>query len=114
MDLHGILREYCYLTMLNLIFILISGYLHLGYSTPFLSIGASFMYSSLAAAKAAVIAVGEEIATLGLPCGISPVVFVFTGTGNGNLIKTKLLCYYSALAQNYAFHMLIFDRKLER
>lgn len=57
-------------------------YLHLGYSTPFLSLGASYMYSSLAAAKAAVIAVGEEIATLGLPFGISPVVFVFTGTGN--------------------------------
>ncbi|XP_020269569.1 alpha-aminoadipic semialdehyde synthase [Asparagus officinalis] len=57
-------------------------YLHLGYSTPFLSLGASYMYTSLAAAKAAIIAVGEEIATLGLPSGISPVVFVFTGTGN--------------------------------
>ncbi|KAL6010490.1 hypothetical protein ACLOJK_000923 [Asimina triloba] len=57
-------------------------YLSLGYSTPFLSLGASYMYSSLAAAKAAVISVGEEIATLGLPSGISPIVFVFTGTGN--------------------------------
>lgn len=57
-------------------------YLSLGYSTPFLSLGASYMYSSLAAAKAAVIAVGEEIATLGLPSGISPLVFVFTGSGN--------------------------------
>ncbi|CAL9771345.1 unnamed protein product [Musa acuminata subsp. burmannicoides] len=57
-------------------------YLNLGYSTPFLSLGASHMYSSLAAAKAAVIAVGEEIATLGLPSGISPLVFVFTGDGN--------------------------------
>lgn len=57
-------------------------YLTLGYSTPFLSLGASYMYSSLAAAKAAVIAVGEEIATLGLPSGISPIVFVFTGDGN--------------------------------
>lgn len=69
-------------------------YLHLGYSTPFLSLGASYMYSSLAAAKAAVIAVGEEIATLGLPSGISPVVFVFTGTGNvsqGALEIFKLL-----------------------
>ncbi|KAJ6825393.1 alpha-aminoadipic semialdehyde synthase [Iris pallida] len=60
-------------------------YLHLGYSTPFLSLGSSYMYSSLAAAKAAVIAVGEEIATFGLPSGISPVVFVFTGTGNVSL-----------------------------
>ncbi|CAK9143273.1 unnamed protein product [Ilex paraguariensis] len=57
-------------------------YLNLGYSTPFLSLGASYMYSSLAAAKAAVISVGEEIATVGLPSGICPLVFVFTGSGN--------------------------------
>lgn len=43
------------------------------------------MYPSLAAAKAAVIAVAEEIATLGLPSGISPLVFVFTGSGNGTM-----------------------------
>ncbi|KAG1334410.1 putative Alpha-aminoadipic semialdehyde synthase [Cocos nucifera] len=61
-------------------------YLTLGYSTPFLSLGASHMYSSLAAAKAAVITVGEEIATLGLPSGISPIVFIFTGDGNGILL----------------------------
>uniref|UniRef100_A0A2N9FS88 Alanine dehydrogenase/pyridine nucleotide transhydrogenase N-terminal domain-containing protein n=1 Tax=Fagus sylvatica TaxID=28930 RepID=A0A2N9FS88_FAGSY len=47
-------------------------YLSLGYSTPFLSLGASYMYPSLAAAKAAVISVGEEIATQGLPSGICP------------------------------------------
>lgn len=57
-------------------------YLNLGYSTPFLSLGASYMYPSLAAAKAAMISVGEEIATFGLPSGICPLVFVFTGTGN--------------------------------
>lgn len=57
-------------------------YLSLGYSTPFLSLGQSHMYPSLAAAKAAVIAVGEEIATFGLPSGILPIIFVFTGTGN--------------------------------
>ncbi|CAI9760968.1 unnamed protein product [Fraxinus pennsylvanica] len=57
-------------------------YLNLGYSTPFLSLGASYMYTSLAAAKAAVISVGEEIATAGLPSGICPLVFVFTGSGN--------------------------------
>lgn len=34
-------------------------YLALGYSTPFLSLGSSYMYPSLAAAKAAVLAVGE-------------------------------------------------------
>ncbi|PIM97693.1 Saccharopine dehydrogenase (NADP(+), L-lysine-forming) [Handroanthus impetiginosus] len=57
-------------------------YLNLGYSTPFLSLGTSYMYSSLAAAKAAVISVGEEITTMGLPSGICPLVFVFTGEGN--------------------------------
>lgn len=60
-----------------------SGFLNLGYSTPFLSLGASYMYSSLASAKAAVISIGEEIATMGLPSRICPLVFVFTGTGNG-------------------------------
>ncbi|XP_048619279.1 alpha-aminoadipic semialdehyde synthase [Brassica napus] len=62
-----------------------AGYLGLGYSTPFLSVGSSYMYSSLAAAKAAVISVGEEIASQGLPSGICPLVFVFTGTGNVSL-----------------------------
>ncbi|KMT03434.1 hypothetical protein BVRB_8g191190 [Beta vulgaris subsp. vulgaris] len=57
-------------------------YLSYGYSTPFLSLGSSYMYPSLAAAKAAVISVGEEISTLGLPSGICPLVFVFTGAGN--------------------------------
>ncbi|KAK9274571.1 hypothetical protein L1049_021820 [Liquidambar formosana] len=60
-------------------------YLSLGYSTPFLSLGAPYMYSSLAAAKAAMISVGEEIATLGLPSGICPIVFIFTGSGNVSL-----------------------------
>ncbi|XVF48812.1 hypothetical protein PTKIN_Ptkin03bG0218400 [Pterospermum kingtungense] len=60
-------------------------YLSLGYSTPFLSLGASYMYPSLAAAKAAVISVGEEIASQGLPSGICPLVFVFTGSGNVSL-----------------------------
>ncbi|KAF9680334.1 hypothetical protein SADUNF_Sadunf06G0110300 [Salix dunnii] len=57
-------------------------YLSLGYSTPFLSLGEAYMYSSLAAAKSAVISVGEEIATFGLPSGICPLVFIFTGSGN--------------------------------
>ncbi|KAG4942368.1 hypothetical protein JHK85_047014 [Glycine max] len=57
-------------------------FLSLGYSTPFLSLGSSYMYPSLAAAKAAVISVGEEIATQGLPLGICPLVCLFTGSGN--------------------------------
>lgn len=73
---------------------LFSGYLNLGYSTPFLSLGSSYMYPSLPAAKAAVISVGEEIATLGLPRGICPLVFVFTGSGNGIM---SLLCFNLSL-----------------
>ncbi|MCO5591337.1 hypothetical protein L7F22_045319 [Adiantum nelumboides] len=57
-------------------------YLSLGYSTPFLSIGSSFMYTSLSAAKAAVLAAGDEIRTNGLQVEISPIVFIFTGSGN--------------------------------
>lgn len=49
------------------------------------------MYSSLAAAKAAIISVGEEIATMGLPSQICPLVFVFTGSGNGMLNRIVLL-----------------------
>ncbi|GKB95846.1 hypothetical protein Tco_0981983 [Tanacetum coccineum] len=56
-------------------------YLSLGYSTPFLSLGSSYMYPSLAA----VVSVGEEIATAGLPSEICPLVFVFTGSGNVSL-----------------------------
>ncbi|KAK6934630.1 Alanine dehydrogenase/pyridine nucleotide transhydrogenase, N-terminal [Dillenia turbinata] len=60
-------------------------FLNMGYSTPFLSLGSAYMYSSLVAAKAAVISVGEEIATLGLPAELCPLIFVFTGSGNVSL-----------------------------
>ncbi|KAG0626105.1 hypothetical protein M758_2G102500 [Ceratodon purpureus] len=53
-----------------------------GYSTPFLSIGSTYMYTSLSVAKQAVLAVGEELKSSGLPPEICPLVFVFTGTGN--------------------------------
>ncbi|KAL8260783.1 hypothetical protein R6Q59_024832 [Mikania micrantha] len=52
----------------------LSTVLNLGYSTPFLSLGSSYMYPSLAAAKAAIVSVGEEIATTGLPSKICPLV----------------------------------------
>ncbi|WVY93578.1 hypothetical protein V8G54_032666, partial [Vigna mungo] len=72
---------------------LIVGFLSLGYSTPFLSLGSSYMYPSLVAAKATVISVREEIATQGLPLGICPLVFVFTGPGNGYFFLSSLfLC----------------------
>lgn len=73
----------------------VSGFLSLGYSTPFLSLGSSYMYPSLAAAKAAVISVGEEIATQGLPLGICPLVFVFTGSGNGMVLGNDTNFYVS-------------------
>eukprot|EP00252_Welwitschia_mirabilis_P027958 TRINITY_DN9844_c0_g1_i1.p1 TRINITY_DN9844_c0_g1~~TRINITY_DN9844_c0_g1_i1.p1 ORF type:complete len:1040 (-),score=221.91 TRINITY_DN9844_c0_g1_i1:386-3505(-) len=57
-------------------------FLNLGYSTPFLSLGSAYMYSSLTAAKAAIIAIGEEIASSGLLSTLCPLVFVFIGTGN--------------------------------
>ncbi|VFQ88724.1 unnamed protein product [Cuscuta campestris] len=60
-------------------------YLNLGYSTPFLSLGSAYMYTSVASAKSAVISVAEEIATHGLPSGICPIVFSFTGAGNASV-----------------------------
>lgn len=65
-------------------------YLNLGYSTPFLTLGAAYMYSSFAAAKAAIISVGEEIATEGLPSGICPLVFVFTGSGHASIAAQEI------------------------
>lgn len=62
------------------------------------------MYPSLAAAKAAVISVGEEIATQGLPLGICPLVFVFTGSGNGLVIPSLLR--NDNLALHIAYHFL--------
>lgn len=67
--------------MIDFLRVLGERFLNLGYSTPFLSLGSSYMYSSLSASKGAIIAVGEEIAASGLPYAISPLVFVFTGAG---------------------------------
>eukprot|EP00897_Mesotaenium_endlicherianum_P005729 jgi/Mesen1/5184/ME000257S04454 len=56
--------------------------LSLGLSTPLLALGSAYMYTSLSAAKAAVLAVGDQISAVGLPAAVAPLVFVFTGTGN--------------------------------
>jgi alpha-aminoadipic semialdehyde synthase len=53
-----------------------------GYSTPFLSMGSAYMYPSLDAAKDAVAAVGQQVATDGLVAGVGPLTFAFTATGN--------------------------------
>lgn len=65
-------------------------YLNLGYSTPFLTLGPAYMYPSFAAAKAAIISVGEEIATEGLPSRICPLVFVFTGSGHASIAAQEI------------------------
>ena len=71
-------------SLLNIFAMLLAGLLSLGYSTPFLSVGSTYMYTSLSVAKQAVLAIGEEIKSSGLPPEICPLIFVFTGKGNGN------------------------------
>lgn len=66
-----------------------AGLLSQGYSTPFLSIGSAYMYTGLSVAKQAVLAAGEELKSSGLPPEICPLVFIFTGTGNGTHRLTK-------------------------
>lgn len=68
--------------------------LSLGYSTPFASLGSTYMYPRLESAKEAVCAVGAFIRTQGLPVELAPMTFTFTGTGNvshGALEMFKLL-----------------------
>lgn len=96
---------YEFYRLFTLLFLL-PGYLSLGYSTPFLSLGVSYMYSSLAAAKAAVISVGEEIETQGLPAGICPLVFVFTGSGKGIVtLHTTLLVIFIVVNKFYIIEL---------
>ena len=53
-----------------------------GYSTPFLSAPLAYMQPSLALNRTMVRKLGERIATEGLPAGLGPLVFTFTGGGN--------------------------------
>ena len=53
-----------------------------GMNTPFLKLKQTHHYDSLEEAKAAVSAVGQEIARSGLPTGMAPVVVGITGYGN--------------------------------
>eukprot|EP00933_Yihiella_yeosuensis_P018351 TRINITY_DN15090_c0_g1_i5.p1 TRINITY_DN15090_c0_g1~~TRINITY_DN15090_c0_g1_i5.p1 ORF type:complete len:614 (+),score=92.89 TRINITY_DN15090_c0_g1_i5:82-1923(+) len=69
-------------------------FLSLGFSTPLLHIGSSFMYPSLEEAKRAVSLAGDAIRKHGLPQALCPFTAVFTGTGNvsqGALEIFKLL-----------------------
>ncbi len=52
-----------------------------GYTNPFLSIGMSYMYRSLADVKIDLTKTGQEIRLNGLPKHKGPTVFVFCGDG---------------------------------
>ena len=56
--------------------------LNLGYSTPFLSVGPAYSYIDYCDAKRAIGAVGEQVASQGLPLAVSPLVVAIAGTGN--------------------------------
>lgn len=56
--------------------------LAMGFSTPFLHVGFTRMYSGLPSAEEAVKIIGASIAQGGLPRELGPLVFVFTGSGS--------------------------------
>ncbi|GAM18563.1 hypothetical protein SAMD00019534_017380 [Acytostelium subglobosum LB1] len=65
-----------------------------GFSTPFLHVGYSYVYSKLENAMDAVRAIGEEISQVGLPDDLLPFTFAFTSDGavaQGALTIFKLL-----------------------
>ncbi|KAJ3203898.1 hypothetical protein HDU82_006220 [Entophlyctis luteolus] len=56
--------------------------LALGYGSPFLACGLSYMYRCLADARLDLVRTGQVIMDDGLPRQFGPMVFVFTGAGN--------------------------------
>jgi alpha-aminoadipic semialdehyde synthase len=65
-----------------------------GYSTPFLNCSPAYMYYDLDDARRSIGEMGARIRTDGLPMGLEPLVFAFTGYGNvtkGALEIFKLL-----------------------
>ncbi|KAI9592138.1 Saccharopine dehydrogenase-domain-containing protein [Syncephalis fuscata] len=56
--------------------------LGMGYDSPFMHVGMSHSYRSLASARLTLQELGNEIADGGLPEFFHPMTFVFTGTGN--------------------------------
>ncbi|KAF9909683.1 hypothetical protein BX616_011078 [Lobosporangium transversale] len=56
--------------------------LGLGYSSPFLHVGMSHNYKSLASAKIALQSLGNTISDEGTPKAFGPMTFTFTGSGN--------------------------------
>ena len=59
-------------------------FLSQGFSTPFLNMGSSYMYSSFEEARRAVLNVGEAIRRHGLPQELGPFVVVFTSNGKAS------------------------------
>jgi len=53
-----------------------------GYATPFLSAPLAYMAPTLADNEKVMQTLGRRIATEGLPAGVGPLVFTFTGRGN--------------------------------
>ncbi|CAM9112087.1 unnamed protein product, partial [Phaeothamnion confervicola] len=53
-----------------------------GYGTPFLNCPPTYTHTGLSAVERTIGEVGEQLSRRGLPEGISPLVFLFTGTGN--------------------------------
>jgi alpha-aminoadipic semialdehyde synthase len=54
-----------------------------GYSTPFLTVPLSYMYQNLDQARVTLRSVGSQIeGPAGIPDGLTPLVFAFTGNGN--------------------------------
>ena len=58
--------------------------LALGYSSPFLQLGSSYMYASYEEARRAVANVGAHIRSHGIPKQLAPMVFIFTSNGNAS------------------------------
>ncbi len=61
--------------------------LGLGYGSPFLAIGMSYMYRCLADARLDVVRSGLVIQDDGLPKELGPMTFVFTGNGNVTRVR---------------------------
>ena len=55
-----------------------------GYSTPFLNMASSYMYSSFEEARRGVLQVGESLRKHGLPPDLAPLVVVFTSNGKAS------------------------------
>lgn len=75
-------RHAGYAGMLDTLWALGRRLAHEGFITPFEQLRMAHQYSSLDEALRDVVRVGEQIRHQGLPSGLRPIVFAFTGSGN--------------------------------